>query len=536
MKKDIAEAPAPQRSRTFSFYLVLFTLVVPLWSSVPLSWLFVLHTLYTKRLYFFAWSGRFLFALAVAEVLFSLHHYRLAKRVAPPSPCGPGELAEINAAYTRLLKAGLANFSGDGRDEESMNGERPGSPAEPIVQLDHDDPRAVDFRNSLRTWFCKVPWSSVRLHEIRKWLYWSIFNTELPPLDKLPSAHRVVLDEALDLLQKRSGSIITDGSNPAIQPMRLTIDHVNIHWRPLTFYVIIGCLNRGLRKLYEVKWKARYSSHDGLEYLIRTPVNWKASSDLRPIVFIHGLGLGLIQYNVVITHLLETFPDRPLLILLQPHISQDVFHPAYLRPMTRHETADRLAALMTELGWVVAEGLNDSESSESSSEQANSKLGSTKKGVTMMSHSNGSYAHGWMLKGYPNMISRSCFVDPVTFCSWEGDVCYNFIYRPCKTGIELLMRYFVGSELGVANLLQRHFDWASNSLWYEEIPNARDPSKTFFLLGGKDDIVNCERVKRYLSSHGIRKNLWIDPNGRHGQALIIGGPGHTEILRWLHES
>lgn len=54
------------------------------------------------------------------------------------------------------------------------------------------------------------------------------------------------------------------------------------------------------------------------------------------------------------------------------------------------------------------------------------------------------------------------------------------------------MRYFVSTELGVANLLQRHFDWSSNALWYEEIPNARDPAKTMFVLGGKDDIVNAE--------------------------------------------
>lgn len=52
------------------------------------------------------------------------------------------------------------------------------------------------------------------------------------------------------------------------------------------------------------------------------------------------------------------------------------------------------------------------------------------------------------------------------------------------------MKYFVGTELGVANLLQRHFDWVSNSLWYEEIPNARDPSKTLFVLGGKDSILH----------------------------------------------
>jgi hypothetical protein len=109
------------------------------------------------------------------------------------------------------------------------------------------------------------------------------------------------------------------------------------------------------------------------------------------------------------------------------------------------------------------------------------------------------------------MLARSCFVDPVTFCQWEGDVCYKFIYRPAMTvrdehhspliptladswtqGSELVMRYFVGSEIGVANLLQRHFDWVSNTLWFEEIPNARDPSKTRFFLGGKDDILNAE--------------------------------------------
>lgn len=57
-------------------------------------------------------------------------------------------------------------------------------------------------------------------------------------------------------------------------------------------------------------------------------------------------------------------------------------------------------------------------------------------GVTMLSHSklvtslscdgvwlmpySGSFAHAWMLKHYPSMVTRSCFVDPVVFCSWEG--------------------------------------------------------------------------------------------------------------------
>lgn len=66
--------------------------------------------------------------------------------------------------------------------------------------------------------------------------------------------------------------------------------------------------------------------------------------------------------------------------------------------------------------------------------------------------------------------------------------------------MDLGMYYFVGSELGVANFLQRHFDWASNSLWYEEIPNARDPSKSMFVLGGQDSIIKSE-VSKLLVWH-----------------------------------
>lgn len=58
-------------------------------------------------------------------------------------------------------------------------------------------------------------------------------------------------------------------------------------------------------------------------------------------------------------------------------------------------------------------------------------------------------------------------------------------------GLDLIIKYFVGTELGVANFLQRHFDWSSNCLWYEEIPNARDPKKTLFVLGGKDSIIDA---------------------------------------------
>jgi hypothetical protein len=64
--------------------------------------------------------------------------------------------------------------------------------------------------------------------------------------------------------------------------------------------------------------------------------------------------------------------------------------------------------------------------------------------------------------------------------------------------MELLMRYFVGTEIGVCNLLQRHFDWASNSLWFEEIPSPHDVKKTLFCLGEKDEIL-CAQVSMIVA-------------------------------------
>jgi len=337
------------------------------------------------------------------------------------------------------------------------------------------------------------------------------------------------LEDALENLEKRLGTQITPGSNPKIQAMRCTLDKMHVVGRPFFYYAFIFGINSYLTTYYANNWNLRRYNYDGLEYLLYVPPDWNHTIGRRPLVFLHGLGLGLFQYHRMIKDLYHHFPDRPLLIPLQPHVSQDIFHSRFLDPICRNELADRLGALMTELGWV---DLYKEDSDDDLSKEAACK---PTLGVTMLSHSNGSYLHAWCLKRFPQVVARSCFVDPVTFCSWEGDACYNFLYKPCKTGIELLMRFFVGTELGVANLLRRNFDWSSNALWYEEIPNARDTTKTFFLLGGKDDIINASRVKKYLTSHGLGKNIWFDPTGRHGQALLSKSAGHTAVMRWLQQ-
>lgn len=82
-----------------------------------------------------------------------MHYYRLVKYICRPTPLAPcGNLPELQAAFRRVLKSGMANLLDESFDGEALDDSLPGSSAEDIVQMRHDDPRATDFRNYLRIW------------------------------------------------------------------------------------------------------------------------------------------------------------------------------------------------------------------------------------------------------------------------------------------------------------------------------------------------------------------------------------------------
>jgi hypothetical protein len=97
------------------------------------------------------------------------------------------------------------------------------------------------------------------------------------------------------------------------------------------------------------------------------------------------------------------------------------------------------------------------------------------------------------------------------------------------------MNYFASTEIGIANLLQRQFDWAANTLFFEEIPHALDPSRNKFIVANDDVVLSAPRIKKYLMSHGVRSGLYFNSQGQHGLALIPGTEGFNELMTWLKE-
>lgn len=123
-------------------------------------------------------------------------------------------------------------------------------------------------------------------------------------------------------------------------------------------------------------------------------------------------------------------------------------------------------------------------------------------------------------------------------------MCFSFCYRKPRKAIELALYYFVASEVGIANYIQRHFNWSDNTLFIEEIPNAHDATRTAFFLAGKDVIVDAERLRRYLESResdlhgkiilmadGVRRGLHWDAAGGHGDGLL--GEVRDRIIMYI---
>lgn len=371
-------------SRPVLFYAALIFIVGPFYAAAPFAWAFVLHALGTGAFRSYTLLGKVAFFWAVFEVIFSIFHYTLARRVdaAPPRP--PADFHVLQAAVSRVIKAGLANFPrhiespsrhGDTSHDEEQDAKergsvpRPGSPGESIVQLDFHDPRAKDFREYMSTWFRKKTWSHIRAHEMRQWLYWCTFNAHIPSDSEIPPAHRAALDEGMSMIQKRAGALIKHGSNPECRPLLLTLDPVTIHPRPLTFYASVWVANKWIKGSLLREFGVKYGKCGGLEfvclfadfyvrlcisyrYLIRLPQHTGASPSSRPLVFIHGLGLGLLQYNLQIRDFFRMLPSRPVLIPLQPHISQNIFHPRFLDPLSREESVRSMTEVIQKMGWM----------------------------------------------------------------------------------------------------------------------------------------------------------------------------------------
>jgi len=208
-----------------------------------------------------------------------------------------------------------------------------------------------------------------------------------------------------------------------------------------------------------------FSKHSSgtLQYWYR-PASPQVMSQTSPVVFCHGLGVGVLPYIPFLRKLISLGHAAEIFCVELPHISMQIKREVPSAPEVVTNIRDMLAA------WDVSR-------------------------AHFIGHSFGSVVLAWVTRQRPDLISKATFIDPVVFLLCKSDVAYNFIYRVPSNAFEHVMQYFVSRELYIAHSLSRNLFWHESILWTEDL---QYPGGTLVVLSGCDSIVPAHSVRRYL--------------------------------------
>ena len=154
----------------------------------------------------------------------------------------------------------------------------------------------------------------------------------------------------------------------------------------------------------------------------------------------------------------------------------------------------------------------------------------------LASHSYGSVLNTHILYSpLSSRISANLLIDPVSVLLHMPDVAYNFTVREPKKASEWQLWYFASKDPGVAHTLGRHFFWSENVLWRDRITHLvkEEGMKVTASLASHDLIVDTEAVGMYLTEHQVPDPvLKVDEQGRKEMALQTRARSYGTMELW----
>ncbi|KAJ9607451.1 hypothetical protein H2200_008524 [Cladophialophora chaetospira] len=320
-----------------------------------------------------------------------------------------------------------------------------------------------DHAHYLSKWFMDKDVSAIKRENVKEFFQWAFLNT-----DVIDPIHDEELDDYVKKLEARMGTEFEHGRTD-VKSLRLTLDKVNALHRSLIWYMFYRASTWQSIAILPPRPHAFVAS-------IRSPSEdisyWyqaHTSKTELPVVFLHGIGVGLYPYMEFLKELNQGRKEEDgkigiLAVEILP-ISSRLTSPI----LQKEEMCLQIRAILHRHGF---------------------------EKFVLVSHSYGSVITTHLLKT-PDMartISSVILVDPITILLNQPDVAYNFTRRRPRYASEWLLWYFGSKDMGVAHTLSRKFFWSENILWKEDVLDHR----CVIFLGEKDSIINSSKVLAYL--------------------------------------
>ncbi|KAH8655940.1 hypothetical protein BGZ61DRAFT_372798 [Ilyonectria robusta] len=353
----------------------------------------------------------------------------------------------------------------------------------------------------LQGWFLGAHPDDIRRDNVREFLLWAFFEQgyETTGMDDDNSeATGQELAEFISMIEEKLGRPLKEGYGSA-QSLRLTLDTVESSYRSLLWYMIIFCVDQfthlaflwhGFEYYHKSRANAlrvfpprpqelvggRQSPSPQLSYWHRP----HSAEDKVPVVFFHGIGIGLWTYIGFLARLSGTRKNGNGSIgIIAIEVLPLSFRLTSPIP-SKADFLDQMTTIIDHHCW---------------------------QEFSVVSHSYGSVLTTHMLhsSSLQHRIPSVALIDPVTIALHLPHVAYNFTRRRPKMANEWQLWYFASTDPAVALCLGRHFFWRENILWKDELlvsesGGRRTERKAVISLAGRDLIVGTAAVSNYLDA------------------------------------
>ncbi|RDX49812.1 alpha/beta-hydrolase [Lentinus brumalis] len=429
---------------SWSEYVFIRLCILGLRSIAPLSILYSCLSWYNGHLLYSRWLGIYAVAEAAFYLLVFIPRNRLLQRDAAHPPLPPREVRETLFAkcFARM------------RDTEMATG-----------------------------WFFSARPDGIKRENMVEWILWAIFGTHREGLKE------EWMDEIEDYMRKIEellGRKVEEGWDQTVRCMKVSLDPVDTVHRPLFWYFLVAVVDTitaidmmraGFRHYTSGNWTTCFppriytafsnkAPHPELVYWLRP----HRSPHKDPILFLHGIGIGLWPYRTFFNDLIEADPNVGIIAIENLSISMRISKP----PLSRTEMLEALTELLD------AHDIPR---------------------VVVAAHSYGTVIAAHMLRDpqLSKRVSSYVLIDPIPFLLHLPAVAHNFVYRQPRTANEWQLWYFASRDPDVARALARHFFWAENILWKEDL----EGHDVAVVLSGRDQIVDAKEVWQYLTGEQI---------------------------------
>ncbi|KAF9114870.1 hypothetical protein BGX27_009515 [Mortierella sp. AM989] len=353
-----------------------------------------------------------------------------------------------------------------------------------------------------------------------EWLAWAFWA--MPVEEVLESSTNMMdLNQMVDTIEAAKDVKFSEGYNSEVESIRLAFDPVLASHRPLVYYALVWVANLmagvvfyliGFTRTEGTVYGKSFLKQDpatDLSYWHKSPVN---PDNKIPLVFIHGIGVGLVQYFHWVVAMATI--SRPIILIEVPYVSNNF---TKLDCMSPDETYFAVERILRHHGYPKA---------------------------TFMGHSLGTMLCAAICRASPasspkSIIHGLVLADPICFLTHHS-LARNFAYRVPFKASELVMDLFAAREIGTSWFIMRRFQWDQcimfPILWKRrfEKPSLYQgklspvlPKRTRVFLSRKDNLLDMSLVADYL-----RNDVGLSED--KGELSIMDGMDHAQFM--LHPS